>query len=691
EKAIPELIQAFQEENKTLKFDVAKTLKINIAKTLGEIGPKAKEAIPILIQNIENKNTFVSIEVAKALLKIDNNIRTQLGTKIRTFNNIFIRRLEYNKNIYNDETDGNFEELMVTLLSYILILILVNYWFEVKIQNLAIWIRKRINPSFKPNTDKLKKRIKLLRKCITLFLIGFLPVPILNTFEYCRPLLDNDYIIIDLLKQIAKFSLALSFPFILFYCFGLLFLFFHEASLKTFFSRRKNNHKIAHPENNQKLNHLAKKIFKFFLVLYLVGLVVAIVLGYLNYQRSQRVAQILKEYKKSGYATSLQEINTKYPLPLVNENGAILIESAISKLKDPEQKEGDIINSQYYTLMQSIAPGESLSEETKMAIGNQLVQNEEALRMLRQGIAMNRFRYCPDYTLGVKTKFPNVIEMRKMNNLLMLKTLFHLKNGELEEAIHSVLDGFRLSRSLSNDPAVIPYMIQTALIQVNVESLEHLVNRTTLSEKNILDLSSLLQVLEEPTSLGRSFITDAVTFLEIFNQDAYLYGGNKFAYFSGLAENDKIFYMETMKRLIDSHYAPLHERMKRIQSLLTLEKEIQDSSDFLYSVTKKLIPGLFRAGYKELEKIMMLRNAQIALAVERYRLANQKLPEQLSELAPTYIKEELLLDLFDNKLVRYKKLSKGYLIYSVGQDAKDNGGKKKEKEEAYDLVFTVNR
>jgi hypothetical protein len=45
--------------------------------------------------------------------------------------------------------------------------------------------------------------------------------------------------------------------------------------------------------------------------------------------------------------------------------------------------------------------------------------------------------------------------------------------------------------------------------------------------------------------------------------------------------------------------------------------------------------------------------------------------------------------------LRFKKLAKGYVVYSVGSDREDNGGKEKQpgdkSDSGYDLTFTVAR
>jgi hypothetical protein len=62
------------------------------------------------------------------------------------------------------------------------------------------------------------------------------------------------------------------------------------------------------------------------------------------------------------------------------------------------------------------------------------------------------------------------------------------------------------------------------------------------------------------------------------------------------------------------------------------------------------------------------------LAIERYCLANQnRLPESLSALVPSML-DSVPPDPFDGKPLRYKKLIKGYMVYSIGLDRKDDAG-----------------
>ena len=86
--------------------------------------------------------------------------------------------------------------------------------------------------------------------------------------------------------------------------------------------------------------------------------------------------------------------------------------------------------------------------------------------------------------------------------------------------------------------------------------------------------------------------------------------------------------------------------------------------------------------------IARLRTCLAAIAVQRYHLASGKLPETLSQLVPAYL-DGVPEDPFDGRPLRYKKLAEGYVVYSIGHDGKDDGGKEVDKQSDPDVTFTL--
>ena len=65
---------------------------------------------------------------------------------------------------------------------------------------------------------------------------------------------------------------------------------------------------------------------------------------------------------------------------------------------------------------------------------------------------------------------------------------------------------------------------------------------------------------------------------------------------------------------------------------------------------------------------------RIAFALAGYRADHDGYPESLAELAPKYI-AEVPVDLFTGNSYRYKLEDEGFLIYSLGPNMQDNGGR----------------
>jgi hypothetical protein len=71
----------------------------------------------------------------------------------------------------------------------------------------------------------------------------------------------------------------------------------------------------------------------------------------------------------------------------------------------------------------------------------------------------------------------------------------------------------------------------------------------------------------------------------------------------------------------------------------------------------------------------LVNEAQIACALERYRLAHGEYPNALDTLAPQFI-ENLPRDIINGEPLIYRRIEKGsFLLYSVGWNETDDGGK----------------
>ncbi len=84
------------------------------------------------------------------------------------------------------------------------------------------------------------------------------------------------------------------------------------------------------------------------------------------------------------------------------------------------------------------------------------------------------------------------------------------------------------------------------------------------------------------------------------------------------------------------------------------------------------------------------------LAIEAYRRDAGRYPGKLEDLLPRYL-PRLPIDYADRKPLRYRRDNDGYLLYSIGSDGRDDGGRtaRTDRPRSYDenpdVVFTRNR
>ena len=133
-------------------------------------------------------------------------------------------------------------------------------------------------------------------------------------------------------------------------------------------------------------------------------------------------------------------------------------------------------------------------------------------------------------------------------------------------------------------------------------------------------------------------------------------------------------YLELLKLLIEDADLPRRERGGKVAAL----RGTIESSRLRYRFTRMLLPA-FDAAFDSTDRfIARLRVTEVALAVERYRLEHGRLPATLNALVPDYLEavpEDPLSDPVTPLRLRVSDDGDAAVIYSVGTDGRDDGGR----------------
>jgi hypothetical protein len=87
-----------------------------------------------------------------------------------------------------------------------------------------------------------------------------------------------------------------------------------------------------------------------------------------------------------------------------------------------------------------------------------------------------------------------------------------------------------------------------------------------------------------------------------------------------------------------------------------------------------LMPAMFAAAQAEDRGSMQFALIRLAFALAAYHADHDAYPAKLADLAPKYV-AEVPKDIFNASELHYRQESGGYLLYSVGVNGKDDGGK----------------
>ncbi|MCW5556148.1 MAG: hypothetical protein KIS67_28840 [Verrucomicrobiae bacterium] len=163
--------------------------------------------------------------------------------------------------------------------------------------------------------------------------------------------------------------------------------------------------------------------------------------------------------------------------------------------------------------------------------------------------------------------------------------------------------------------------------------------------------------------------------------------------FAKVKDAEFLFYLTEMERLISASRLALPQALQIARNVTATakEREHQMQNNQVVAYAPRLI-SIKAASVSLFASITALRQvAETAMAVEQYRTLHEgRLPTELNALVPTYL-AAVPTDPFDGRPLRFRLLTRGYVIYSIGPDGQDNGGKDMNSTGYSDITFNVRR
>jgi hypothetical protein len=313
---------------------------------------------------------------------------------------------------------------------------------------------------------------------------------------------------------------------------------------------------------------------------------------------------------------------------------------------------------------------------------------------------------------------PIAVQTRQFGSLLVTRAMLHLGEGRAEAAWDDLLALHCLGRQLSRSGSLMGTLIGIALESIAMHATVVFIETTKPTSEQVAKYQADLRRLQPMASLADIVgLSERFTFLDATQYMACKARDNTEDTVLALVGEDapqEVIDKVTLgldwvgvMRTGNKWYDRLEQALRadaakeRVELFRAMDEELKKMAEKARDMTevKKLIAagdtdqlaaviskkighvqiGLMVPAFQKMRETVdraeqQNRNLYLAFALTAYHADHKKYPAALADLAPKYI-ERVPTDLFSGKSLVYKPTDAGYLLYSVGVNGTDDGGK----------------
>ena len=435
----------------------------------------------------------------------------------------------------------------------------------------------------------------------------------------------------------------------------------------------------------------------------------------------------VEAYKKSLIAKGEKlEISELIPPPIPPEqNGADIVKQALGMLT-PEDRE----DSNSIPAMQLVGPGKAIiCFEQPDVRGRRFTNswaNELAVvagdrpmtELLRQAIKYPALDFHVDYeAMYEEARVMNSTPLHGAVDRLSAEAMCDLHRGDTASAATNICAILCLINGLQNQRFMILQWMRSFTLSTAANTTWELLQSGSLSDSELAVLQDnwerleFIHATENAISMQRAM--DESEILKMRTSDEYFNKRTSFVTpfdvrwswglqygFNDIRDNARLI---VSKSMYHSSWIYSDELRMLRDDQITLEMiRVVETNGFFYPAASNMTSQLkawadepddwlvklddwdlhrlfsMRTGHGGLGNQIMDSEARrrivvTAIALKRYELKHGKYPTMLSDLAPAFI-SSVPLDPVDGKPLRYRLAGGNFLLYSVGENGKDDGG-----------------
>jgi|GEM_PF-4522299 len=420
---------------------------------------------------------------------------------------------------------------------------------------------------------------------------------------------------------------------------------------------------------------------------------------YRNWQALHAILSELEQSEPTGWRLADLE-RQRREVPDDQNSALTLIRAERLRLKDwplwfrqsvdPEDPDRDLafVRKVEETLERDWPPNVRYPVDVFRVLRNEVCRGhaclEEARSIRTQSWGRGPIRYASG---GLATPIPNVDRANSFCTWFLYEAQVRAEEGDFPAALASCECAIQCGRSLGDEPFLISQLNRLRISASTALALERILG---MGEPAVHDLAELQRMFEEELAdkqmlIGargeRAMVEELMLGLDKgdinLSQVRRMTGQGGSATFevadfnywllSGDPNLNRAWLLRLSNRLVEIAELPIEEQLPASEALA---EETEQAPRFVKDVSIS-----HRRRSRSLARnITVIRCGIAACALERYRQERGDWPERLEVLVPDYL-ANVPLDPMSGRPLAYVRTGDGVLIYSVGLDRCDDGGK----------------
>ncbi|MCC5830100.1 MAG: hypothetical protein JJU36_11695 [Phycisphaeraceae bacterium] len=337
--------------------------------------------------------------------------------------------------------------------------------------------------------------------------------------------------------------------------------------------------------------------------------------------------------RAAGLPVNLDEARVLFAIERSGRDGTELYEKAFKLVRGPDEVQllPSLGSGMFGSIADSDVP-EPIIHEARQFID----ASEEAIELLIKAGQADFGNI--DRHIGAQedASSDRLRQVRSAAHLLRLALDVALIDGEEDRALELSRSLVRLGDALGDDPSLVLYMVRCSIYSMAFERLGDVLSVVEITEARLDRIEAGLREIDPVTQFRNSMVTAHLETREHLPANLVELAGTRgrLMNWRGATARQQA---EILRRLIDAHQRaerPIEQWM-RVEGPPPFEVGLVDRMTEAYLLSPASTQSFASAARCEAHR----RAALIAVAIERFRLREGRVPEQLASLSPDILAE----------------------------------------------------